>query len=58
MFDGEQVSVRVQRGGSFTNQVVTLGQMNAHEAVVTSGLAEGAVVERNLGDRHAGGRIR
>ena len=58
MFDGEQVSVRVQRGGSFTNQVVTLGQMNAHEAVVTSGLAEGAVVERNLGDRPAGGRTR
>jgi multidrug efflux pump subunit AcrA (membrane-fusion protein) len=48
-FDGEQVYVRVQRSTGFADQLVTLGQMNAHEAVVTSGLSEGAVVERNAG---------
>jgi hypothetical protein len=58
MFDGEQVYVRLQRGGSFTNQLVTVGQMNAHEAVVTSGLSEGAVVARNVGERTAGGGAR
>ena len=47
-FDGEQVFVRVQRGSTFADQAVTVGRMNAHEAVVTSGLAEGAVVERNV----------
>ena len=46
-FDGEQVFVRVRRGNDVSNQAVTLGAMNAHEAVVTSGLADGAVVERN-----------
>jgi HlyD family secretion protein len=53
-FDGEQVYVRVQRGTGFADQAVTLGAMNAHEAVVTSGLVEGAVVERNA----AGGASR
>ena len=47
-FDGEQVFVRVQRGTGFADQAVTVGPMNAHEAVVTSGLADGAVVERNV----------
>jgi HlyD family secretion protein len=58
VFDGEGVYVRVQRGGSFTNQPVTVGRMNAHEAVVTSGLSEGAVVERNVGERNARGGAR
>ena len=58
LFDGEQVYVHVQRGSTFVNQLVTIGQMNAHEAVVTSGLAEGAVVERNLVDRNPGGGAR
>jgi HlyD family secretion protein len=47
-FDGEQVYVRLQRNGAFTDQAVTVGSMNAHEAVVTAGLAEGAVVERHV----------
>ena len=50
-FDGEQVFVRVQRGGGFADQAVSLGQVNAHEAVVASGLQEGAVVARNAGAR-------
>jgi HlyD family secretion protein len=48
-FDGEQVYVRVQRGGAFADQQVTVGPMNAHEAVVTAGLAEGAILERHVG---------
>ena len=47
--EGEQTFVRVQRGGSFSDQQVTVGPMNAHEAVITSGLAAGAVVERHAG---------
>ena len=46
-FDGEQVFVRVRRGNDVADQTVTVGSMNAHEAVVTSGLTDGAVVERN-----------
>ena len=46
-FDGEQVFVRVRRGNDVSDQMVTIGSMNAHEAVVTSGLTDGAVVERN-----------
>ena len=53
-FDGEQVFVRVQRGGGFADQPVTIGPMNAHEAVVTSGLQEGAVVARNVSATGAG----
>jgi HlyD family secretion protein len=48
-FDGEQVYVRVQRAGAFADQQVTVGPMNAHEAVVTAGLAEGAILERHVG---------
>ena len=48
-FDGEQVFVRVQRGGGFQDQAISVGPMNAHEAVVSSGLQEGAVVARNVG---------
>jgi len=46
-FDGEQVFVRVRRGNDVADQTVTVGSMNAHEAVITSGLSDGAVVERN-----------
>jgi HlyD family secretion protein len=48
-FDGEQVFVRVQRGGGFQDQAISVGPMNAHEAVVSAGLQEGAVVARNVG---------
>jgi HlyD family secretion protein len=47
-FDGEQVYVRVQRVGGFADQQVTIGPMNAHEAVVTSGLPDGATIERHV----------
>jgi hypothetical protein len=41
----------VQRGGGFDDQAVTIGEMNAHEAVVTSGLQDGAVVARTVAAR-------
>ena len=46
--EADRTLVRVQRGSSFHDQPVTLGTMSAHEAVVTSGLDEGAVVARNI----------
>ena len=45
--EGEHAYVKVQRGGRFERQDVTVGPMNTHEAVVTSGLQEGITVARN-----------
>ncbi len=53
-YDGDRAFVRVQRGSSFSDQPVTVGAANAHEAVIASGIEEGAVVARNVnirGDR-------
>ena len=46
----DRTVVRVQRGSSFQDQAVTVGALSAHEAVITAGLEEGAVVSRNLTD--------
>jgi len=46
-FDGERAIVRVRRGSSFQDQVVKVGSLNAHEAVVTD-LEEGSVIARNV----------
>lgn len=51
--DGDRTLVRVRRAGGFADQPVTVGAMNAHEAVISAGLDPGAVVERNVA---AGGR--
>jgi HlyD family secretion protein len=45
--EGEHAYVKVQRGGRFERQDVTLGPQNTHEAVVTSGLQEGVALARN-----------
>jgi hypothetical protein len=45
--EGEQAYVRVQRGGRFERQDVSVGAMNTHEVVVTAGLQEGVTVARN-----------
>lgn len=50
-YNGTQAMVRVRRGQDFQDQPVTIGAMSAHEAVVTSGLASGAVVARNVAGR-------
>jgi hypothetical protein len=47
VFEGEHAYVRVQRGGRLEKQDVSVGAMNTHEAVVTSGLQEGVTVARN-----------
>ena len=47
-FDGEQAYVRVQRGNSYERRDIAVGAQNAHEVVVQSGLAEGAIVARNV----------
>jgi HlyD family secretion protein len=47
VMEGEHAFVRVQRGGRLERQDVTIGAMNTHEAVVTSGLQEGVTVARN-----------
>jgi multidrug efflux pump subunit AcrA (membrane-fusion protein) len=49
--EGEHAYVRVQRGGRFDRQDVTLGALNTHEAVVTGGLQEGVTVARNAAVR-------
>ena len=49
--DGERVLVSVQRGSGFEDRAVTLGESNAHEVVVASGLDEGAVIARNVQSR-------
>jgi len=47
VFEGEHAYVRVQRGGRLERQDVSVGAMNTHEAVITSGLQEGVTVARN-----------
>ena len=47
VFEGEHAYVRVQRGGRLERQDVTVGAMNTHEAIVSSGLQEGVTVARN-----------
>jgi HlyD family secretion protein len=49
--DGERVLVRVKSGNGYEDRPVTVGSMNAHEAVITSGLDEGAEVARNVGNQ-------
>ncbi len=52
-YDGDKPHVRVQRGSRFEDRAVTVGMMNGHEAVITAGLEDGAVVARNVGARSA-----
>jgi multidrug resistance efflux pump len=49
--DGEKVSVRVLRGSAYVDQAVTIAAYSAHEAVVASGVDEGAVVARHVATR-------
>jgi hypothetical protein len=49
--DGDKAFVRLQRGSSFTDQAVIVDGINAHEAVIASGIDEGSVVARNITSR-------
>jgi HlyD family secretion protein len=51
--DGERAFVSVQRGSGFEDREVTVGAMSAHEAVIASGIDEGAVIARNASARGA-----
>jgi HlyD family secretion protein len=54
-YDGEgRAFVRVKRGDDYEDRAVTVGTVNAHEAVITDGLDDGAVVARNVGSQAAG----
>jgi HlyD family secretion protein len=46
--DGDRTVVRVQQGSGFEDRAVTIGALNAHEAMLGSGLDEGAVIARNV----------
>ena len=46
--DGSRTIVRVKHGDSFEDCAVTVQATNAHEALVTNGLDDGAVVARNI----------
>jgi hypothetical protein len=46
--NGKSPFVRVRNGSSYKDQPVTVGATSALDAVVTSGVAEGAVVARNV----------
>lgn len=50
-YEADKAHVRVQRGDRFEDRAVTVGAVNGHEAVITDGLEEGAVVARNIGSR-------
>jgi len=51
--DGDRKLVRVRQGSGSQEREVTIGALSAHEALVSSGLDEGAVVERNVSTRAA-----
>ena len=46
--DGDRTFVRVQRGGGFEDRAVTVAAVNAHEAMLSAGLDDGAVIARNV----------
>jgi len=46
--DGKRTFVRVRNGSSVKEQAVTIGATGALDAVITSGVDEGAVVDRNV----------
>jgi multidrug efflux pump subunit AcrA (membrane-fusion protein) len=52
-YETDRAFLRVQRGSGFADQPVAVGAMNAHEAVIASGIEEGAVIARNVAVRGA-----
>jgi hypothetical protein len=52
-YDGERAFVRVRQGASYEDRAVSVGALNAHQAVITSGLDEGVTIARNVNVRGA-----
>jgi multidrug efflux pump subunit AcrA (membrane-fusion protein) len=50
-YEGDRTFVRVQRGSGFDDRPVTVSALNGHEAMLASGLDEGAVIARNVMSR-------
>ena len=50
-YEGDHAFVRVQRGAGFDDRAVTVSALNGHEAMLASGLEEGAVIARNVMSR-------
>lgn len=46
---GGHAYVQVPRGGGYERRDIVVGTQNTHEVIVTGGLAEGAIVARNIG---------
>ncbi len=46
--DGNKTFVRVKRGDSYEERGVTIAALNAHEAMVSSGIEDGVVLARNV----------
>jgi len=46
--DGNRTLVRVKRGNGFEDREVTVQATNSHEALISSGLDDGATVARNI----------
>ena len=46
-YDGDKAFVRIKRGDRFEDAPVKVGSRSGHEAVITEGLADGAVVARH-----------
>ncbi len=49
-YEEHQAFVRVQRGGRYDRQNVSVGEMNMHEIVVVNGLGEGSIIARNVAE--------
>jgi hypothetical protein len=47
-YDKDRAIVSVKAGNRFEDRPVTVGAISGHEAVITSGLEDGAVVARNV----------
>ena len=56
LMEAEKSTVRVRRGSRSESREVSVGAVSAHEALVTSGLQVGDVVERNVASRAAASR--
>jgi HlyD family secretion protein len=50
-YDGDKAFVRIKRGDRFEDAAVKVGARSGHEAVITEGLADGAVVARHAATR-------
>jgi hypothetical protein len=57
-YEGGRAYVRVQRGGSFQRQEVSIAAQNGHDAALSNGVGAGSVLERNIVSVPAAGGVR